>query len=204
MLTSNLAWQKCNGLIPAIIQHAVTQEVLMCAFMNEAALKQTLATQLITFYSRSKQRLWVKGESSGHHLKLISICTDCDNDTLLIQAEPMGPVCHKGTATCFAENGLSDWKCLHNLEHLIHSRKQQPLADSYTSELFNQGISRIAQKIGEEGVEVALAAVSQDNTSLCGEAADLLYHLFVLLKARDLEFSDVIDVLKNRQLGNIQ
>lgn len=194
-----LAWEKMQGLLPAIVQDAKTNTVLMLGYMNQAALEQTLTTQWVTFYSRSKQRLWTKGEISGNKLQLIDINADCDQDTLLIRANPTGPVCHTGTPTCFKNTKISDWGFIKNLENVIANRQQSFSENSYTSQLFARGISRIAQKVGEEGVEVVLAAIEKDDQGLCDEAADLIFHLLVLLRARDLSISDVIATLKSRQ-----
>jgi phosphoribosyl-ATP pyrophosphohydrolase/phosphoribosyl-AMP cyclohydrolase len=190
-----LVWDKQNGLLPAIVQDAATRRVLMLGYMDRAALEATLASGKVTFYSRSRARLWMKGETSGHTLELVSIVTDCDSDTLLVQATPNGPTCHRGTTSCFTD-APSDF--LAELDALIAKRHAERPQGSYTTKLFDDGIRRIAQKIGEEGVETALAAVVQDDAALLGEAADLLYHLTVLLHARGLALNDVVDVLRER------
>lgn len=191
-----LAWDKQDGLLPAIVQDAATLRVLMLGYMNRAALVATLASGQVTFYSRSKQRLWTKGESSGHVLALVSVDVDCDADTLLVQARPHGPTCHLGRASCFPDapgDGLAE------LDALIAQRERERPQGSYTTRLFEGGIRRIAQKVGEEGVETALAAVAQDDDALLGEAADLLYHLLVALRARGLALDDVRRTLAVRR-----
>lgn len=190
-----LAWDKQDGLLPAIVQDAGTRRVLMLGYMDRAALAATIASRKVTFYSRSKQRLWTKGESSGHVLDLVSITADCDSDTLLVQAHPNGPTCHLGTASCFAD-APADF--LAELDATIAQRERERPESSYTTKLFESGVRRIAQKVGEEGVEVALAAVAQDDNALLGEAADLLYHLTVLLRARGLALANAMDVLRER------
>ena len=191
-----LAWDKQDGLLPAIVQDAATLRVLMLGYMDRAALAATLASGQVTFYSRSKQRLWTKGESSGHVLALVSVDVDCDADTLLVQARPHGPTCHLDRTSCFPGapgDGLAE------LDALIAQRERERPPGSYTTRLFEGGIRRIAQKVGEEGVETALAAVAQDDEALLGEAADLLYHLVVALRARGLSLDDVRRVLAARR-----
>lgn len=195
---NDLAWEKSNGLIPAVVQHAETGSVLMLGYMNEEALQQTIATKEVTFFSRTKNRLWTKGEVSGNKLQLVNIIADCDNDTLLVLAKPTGPVCHKETATCFADLNQTDLDFVQKLERVIASRDTSRTEDSYTSALFNAGTSRIAQKVGEEAVEVALASIDKDDATLCAEVADLFFHVLVLLRARNLKFSDVLSILKQR------
>jgi phosphoribosyl-ATP pyrophosphohydrolase len=197
---NRIDWAKGDGLLPAIVQHARTGEVLMLGYMNAEALAQTQARGLVTFYSRSKQRLWTKGESSGHVLKLQSIRTDCDGDTLLIQAQPHGPTCHQGTSSCFGESAdvRPPLGFLAELDALVASRHAERPAGSYTTSLFEGGIRRMAQKVGEEGVETALAAVAQEDAELLGEAADLIFHLCVLLRARGLSLGDVAALLARR------
>ena len=204
IITSNciaqLDFNKADGLLPAIVQHALTGVVLMQGYMNQAALEHTLNTQQVTFYSRSKQRLWCKGESSGHTLTLVSAHSDCDHDSLLLLALPAGPTCHTGCASCFQVG--DDWQAaalLSRLEHTIVARKQADPAASYTAQLFAEGTQRIAQKVGEEGVEVALAAVAGDDTELLNESADLVFHLLTLLASRELQLADVLAVLAARQ-----
>lgn len=191
-----LAWDKQGGLLPAIVQDAATLRVLMLGYMNREALGVTQASGRVTFYSRSKGRLWTKGESSGHVLELVSIEADCDADTLLVQAHPHGPTCHLQRASCFPAapaDGLAE------LDALIAQRERERPQGSYTTKLFEDGVRRIAQKVGEEGVETALAAVAQDEDALLGEAADLLYHLTVLLRARGLSLEDARRVLAARR-----
>ncbi|HEV8692878.1 MAG TPA: bifunctional phosphoribosyl-AMP cyclohydrolase/phosphoribosyl-ATP diphosphatase HisIE [Lysobacter sp.] len=190
-----LAWDKQNGLLPAIVQDADTLRVLMLGYMDRAALQATLDSGRVTFYSRSKQRLWTKGESSGHYLDLVGIDVDCDDDTLLVQARPNGPTCHLGRASCFP---TAPGDFLAELEALIARRDRERPQGSYTTRLFESGVRAIAQKVGEEGVETALAAVAQGNAELAGESADLLYHLVVLLRARGLSLADAVAVLRER------
>lgn len=197
-IDGKLDWAKAGGLIPAIVQHGVTGEVLMLGYMNAEALDATRASGFVTFWSRSKQRLWKKGETSGNVLAVKSMQADCDGDTLLIQAEPHGPTCHLGTSSCFGEDAKPPLAFLAELDALVAQRNAERPAGSYTTELFEAGIRRIAQKIGEEGVETALAAVAQDDAALKGEAADLVYHLLVLLRARGLSLTDVAAVLAQR------
>ena len=193
-------WAKGNGLLPAIVQHWLSGEVLMLGYMNADALVQTQADGRVTFYSRSKQRLWMKGESSGNVLALKSIRLDCDADTLLIQAEPHGPTCHTVTSSCFGDSAdvRPPLGFLAELDALVAQRHVERPTGSYTTKLFDDGIRRIAQKVGEEGVETALAAVVQDDEALLGEAADLLFHLVVVLRARGLSLADAIAVLADR------
>ena len=186
-----------DGLVPAIVQDAVTQKVLMLGFMSDESYGRTLESGRITFYSRSKERLWQKGETSGNVLKVESILLDCDADTLLIKATPAGSVCHSGSETCFAESNLGG-NFLDELEVVIHRRKNKPIDNSYTSELFASGLTRIAQKVGEEAVELILAAKDDDVEAFKSEAADLIYHLLVLLAEKNIAFADVADVLRSR------
>ena len=198
---SRLDWAKGNGLLPVIVQHWLSGEVLMLGYMNAEALAQTQADGKVTFYSRSKQRLWTKGESSGHVLVLKSIRIDCDADTLLVQAEPHGPTCHTGTSSCFGQTVRPPLGFLAELDALVAQRHAERPTGSYTTGLFEGGIRRIAQKMGEEGVETALAAVVQDDAELLGEAADLVFHLTVALHARGLSLGDVVNVLADRHVG---
>lgn len=191
-----LAWEKMNGLLPVLVQDAETGEVLMQAYMNQEALENTLENKVLTFFSRSKNRLWTKGETSGNRLELVDIFPDCDKDALLIHAHPTGPICHTGEKSCFGEK--SNFNFIESLENIIQHRAEFESENSYTRKLLNSGISRIAQKVGEEGVEVALGAIEKNDKDLCGEAADLFFHLLVLLKARNLKFKDVVEVLKER------
>ena len=194
----NLDWAKGGGLIPAIVQHALGGEVLMLGYMNEAAMRASLEDGLVTFYSRSRQCLWQKGETSGNRLELVSISPDCDADTVLVQALPAGPVCHKGTRTCFAGAPVPPLAFLASLDALIAARRSADPATSYTARLLQGSLSRAAQKVGEEGVEVALAAVGETDDAFASECADLLYHLMVLLQARGLTLADAVAVLETR------
>ena len=196
-----LDWAKGDGLLPVVVQHATDGRVLMLGYMNEAALRQTLLERRVTFFSRSRNELWTKGETSGHYLNVAQVAADCDNDTLLVLAYPDGPTCHKGTATCFAEArdpAASRIAFLATLESTIAQRIADNPTGSYTARLFADGVGRIAQKVGEEGVETALAAVTRDDGELVGECADLLYHLLVLLKARSLTLDQVVQELAAR------
>ena len=193
-----LDWAKGGGLLPAIVQHRFSGTVLMLGYMDRAALAQTLQSGKVTFYSRSRQRLWTKGESSGHFLLLDSLHADCDNDTILVLAAPQGPTCHRGTASCFGDAAVAELGFLAALDALVAQRERERPAGSYTTKLFDAGTRRIAQKVGEEGVETALAAVAQDAAALTGEAADLVFHLLVLLRARGLDLAAVIAELHAR------
>lgn len=195
---SRLDWAKGDGLLPVVVQHWLTGEVLMLGYMNAEALAATQAAGKVTFWSRSKQRLWMKGESSGHVLALKSIRVDCDVDTLLVLAEPHGPTCHLGTSSCFGTDARPPLGFLAQLDALVAQRHAERPQGSYTTKLFEAGTRRIAQKVGEEGVETALAAVVQDDEALLGEAADLLFHLVVVLRARGLSLADAIAVLADR------
>ncbi|EKO3676637.1 bifunctional phosphoribosyl-AMP cyclohydrolase/phosphoribosyl-ATP diphosphatase HisIE [Vibrio metschnikovii] len=199
-LVECIDWQKVDGLIPAIVQDFDSSQVLMMGYMNPEALEVTLTTKQVTFYSRSKQRLWTKGETSGHVLHLRNLALDCDQDTLLVKVNPIGPTCHTGTTTCWdgdsQEESQMVW--LHQLEQLLAARQSADPESSYTASLYASGTKRIAQKVGEEGVEVALAAATGDKAELISESADLIYHLLVLLQDQGLALSDVIDKLKQR------
>ena len=192
-----LDWAKTDGLIPAIVQDATSGQVLMLGYMDQEALAVTLDTGKVTFFSRSKGRIWTKGESSAHWLHLVDISTDCDSDALLVLARPDGPTCHRGTVSCFSPLEHK-WNFLRSLEVLIQSRRHADPDTSYTAQLFARGTKRIAQKVGEEGVETALAATVKDKEELKNEAADLVYHLLVLLADANLELADVIDILRAR------
>ncbi len=191
-------WQKGAGLLPAVVQDAETQQVLMLGYMNAEALEQTLATKRATFFSRSKNRLWVKGETSGHFLDLVSVTADCDNDALLVLARPNGPTCHRGSCSCFSEGGATGTGFLAELDRTVAARLASGDEKSYTVRLIREGVTRVAQKVGEEGVETALAAVTGTSEQLAGEAADLLYHLIVLLHAKNLTLADALAVLESR------
>ena len=194
---AQLDWEKVDNLMPVVIQNAISGDVLMLGYMNKEALNVTLESGNVTFYSRTKQRLWTKGETSGNFLKLVNIYPDCDNDTLLILANPIGPTCHNGTESCFAP-AQSQWGFLYELENLLRERKNASPDSSYTARLYASGTKRIAQKVGEEGVETALAATVNDREELKNEASDLLYHLMVLLQDQSLSLSDVIGCLQER------
>ncbi|CRL63297.1 bifunctional phosphoribosyl-AMP cyclohydrolase/phosphoribosyl-ATP diphosphatase HisIE [Proteus vulgaris] len=194
---AQLDWEKVDNLMPVIIQNAISGDVLMLGYMNREALDVTLKSRNVTFYSRTKQRLWTKGETSGNFLKLVNIYPDCDNDTLLILANPIGPTCHNGTESCFAP-AQSQWGFLYELENILRERKNASPDSSYTARLYASGTKRIAQKVGEEGVETALAATVNDREELRNEASDLLYHLMVLLQDQSLSLSDVIGCLQER------
>lgn len=194
--SASLDWDKQGGLLPTIVQDADNLRVLMLGYMSREALAATLVSGHVTFFSRSKNRLWTKGERSGHVLELVSLETDCDNDALLVQARPCGSTCHLARASCFPDapsDGLAE------LDVLIAQRERERPQGSYTTQLFEAGTRRIAQKVGEEGVETALAAVVQGDTALLGEAADLLYHLTVLLRARGLSLAEARRVLAGRR-----
>lgn len=196
--SSTLAWDKMDNLLPAIVQDALSGKVLMQGYMNQEALAKTLETSKVTFFSRSKQRLWTKGETSGNTLDLISIASDCDSDALLVLANPNGPTCHTGVESCWFEGNTPAFTFLADLERVLAERKDADPKSSYTASLYNKGIKRIAQKVGEEGVETALAATVHDKEELKNEAADLLYHLTVLLQASDMSLNDALEVLRER------
>ncbi|WP_072054394.1 bifunctional phosphoribosyl-AMP cyclohydrolase/phosphoribosyl-ATP diphosphatase HisIE [Aliivibrio fischeri] len=199
-LVIRIDWEKVDGLVPAIIQDFGSSQVLMMGYMNQDALAKTLETDKVTFFSRTKNRLWTKGEESGNSLNLVNISLDCDNDTLLIKVNPVGPTCHTGTTTCWDGDKTEETQLvwLHQLEQLLAERKNADPDSSYTASLYARGTKRISQKVGEEGVEVALAATSGDKAELVCESADLIYHLFVLLQDQGLSFDDVINKLKER------
>lgn len=184
-----------NNLIPAIIQNAISKEILMLGYMNQAALDKTIELKKVTFYSRSKKRLWTKGESSGNFLEFVSIKEDCDRDTLLIEAIPQGPTCHQGTTTCF---GNEKGSFIPFLEHVIDQRLSGNDSTSYTQKLFNQGINKVAQKVGEEAVELVIEAKDNNKDLFLNEAADLLFHYILLLKAKGFSLKDVEEVLRTR------
>jgi phosphoribosyl-ATP pyrophosphohydrolase/phosphoribosyl-AMP cyclohydrolase len=198
---ARIDWDKGGGLVPAIVQDADTGAVLMLGYMNAAALQRTLQSGRVTFFSRSKQRLWEKGETSGHSLALRRLRLDCDGDTLLLQAEPSGPVCHTGTDTCFGEPEVLAF--LGELERIVTQRLTVPAPSSYTARLAQGGVRRMAQKVGEEGLEVALAACTETDAALLGECADLTYHLLVLLRARGLSLSQVAATLRARHVSTM-
>jgi phosphoribosyl-ATP pyrophosphohydrolase/phosphoribosyl-AMP cyclohydrolase len=188
-----------DGLVPVIVQDATTKNVLMLGYMNEEALKKTQSTKRVTFYSRSKKRLWTKGEESGNFLNLVDIKIDCDNDTLLIQANPEGPTCHKGTDTCWDENNLQNFGFLTRLEDIIKDRKTNSKPEeSYVASLFEKGINKIAQKVGEEAVEVVIEAKDSNTELFLSESADLLFHYLILLQAKGFTLNDVVEILRKR------
>jgi len=188
-----------DGLIPVIIQDNVTKQVLMLGYMNDEAYKKTMATNLVTFFSRSKQRLWTKGEESGHVLHVINMKNDCDSDTLLIQVKPAGPTCHKGTGTCWGEDNASSFGFFSELERIIADRKQSSNDTSYISNLFKKGINKIAQKVGEEAVETVIEALDNNDDLFLYESADLMFHYLVLLQAKGFSLKDIESELKKRQ-----
>ena len=187
-----------NGLVPAIIQDANTDQVLMLGYMNEEAVSETKSRGNVVFFSRSRQRLWEKGETSGNYLKFVSMSADCDEDALLIKAIPQGPTCHKGTTTCWGEGDKGALGFVAQLEGVIADRKLNPDENSYTTSLFEKGVPKIAQKVGEEATEVVIEAVKGDKERLISESADLLFHWLVLLRSQDLELADVVKELEKR------
>jgi phosphoribosyl-ATP pyrophosphohydrolase/phosphoribosyl-AMP cyclohydrolase len=191
-------FEKGAGLVPAIIQDATTKKVLMLAYMNQEAYNKTIETKKLTFFSRSKNRLWTKGEESGNFLNLIDIKLDCDNDTLLIFVQPEGPACHTGSDTCWGEENKQSFGFISQLENIINDRKNNPSKKSYTSSLFVKGINKIAQKVGEEAVELIIESKDNNKELFINEAADLIFHLLILLKEKDFMFEDIADVLKSR------
>jgi len=196
-----LDWDKGGGLLPAIVQHARTGRVLMLGYMNDAALRETLGGGRVVFFSRSRETLWTKGETSGNYLNVVDVSTDCDSDAILVLADPIGPTCHKGTESCFAGAAPTDAQrlaFLALLENIIANRIADQPESSYTAKLYAKGTGRIAQKVGEEGVETALAAVTRDDAGLVSECADLLFHVLVLLKSRELDLELVVEELKAR------
>ncbi len=197
-----LDFTKMDGLIPAIVQDAVTRRVLMLGYMNEESLKLTRDRGLVTFWSRSRQKLWTKGETSGNYLKVREIIEDCDHDTLLIKALPSGPVCHTGSDTCFSEVNdpaeVTSSEFLFYLEEVINDRREYPQEGSYTNHLFSRGLNKIAQKVGEEAVELIIESKDDNRSLFLGEAADLMYHFLVLLAEKNVPLNEVIDVLKGR------
>jgi phosphoribosyl-ATP pyrophosphohydrolase/phosphoribosyl-AMP cyclohydrolase len=194
---ATIDFSKSDGLVPCIVQDAHTSVILMLAYMNEEAYQKSIQEKRLTFYSRSKKRLWTKGETSGNYLNLAEIKVDCDNDTLLAKVNPVGVVCHTGQDTCFNEENKKLWT-IQSLEQLIQSRKNNPIENSYTSKLFESGINKIAQKVGEEAVELVIESKDENRELFLGEAADLLYHYLVLLSAKNVSLSDVEEVLANR------
>jgi phosphoribosyl-ATP pyrophosphohydrolase/phosphoribosyl-AMP cyclohydrolase len=194
----NIDFDKNGGLVPAVIQDADTDKVLMLGYMNSESFAKTQEEGIVTFYSRSKNRLWTKGETSGNFLKVKTILLDCDQDTLLIKVNPVGPVCHTGADTCFQETNAGKAAFLNYLKEVIRSRKQESAQTSYTASLFSKGINKVAQKVGEEAVELVIEAKDTNNDLFKGEAADLLFHLLVLLEHKNTDLDEVIDVLQQR------
>lgn len=197
LTVADVDFAKAGGLVPGVVQHARTGQVLMVGFLDEGALTQTLETGLATFFSRSRGERWTKGETSGNTLAVEAVEVDCDRDTLLLHCTPAGPTCHTGDDTCFGPQALPG-SFVHELDAVVAGRHQEMPEGSYTTRLFEGGVRRIAQKVGEEGVETALAAVAQDDEDLLGESADLVYHLLVLLRSRGLGLADVERVLQER------
>ncbi|NJO89955.1 MAG: bifunctional phosphoribosyl-AMP cyclohydrolase/phosphoribosyl-ATP diphosphatase HisIE [Chloroflexia bacterium] len=191
-------FEKDKGLVPAIIQDATTKTVLMLGYMNEEAYKKTTETKQVTFFSRSKNRLWTKGEESGNFLNLVDIKVDCDNDTLLVFVNPVGPTCHTGTDTCWKEENTETYGFLSHLEKVISDRKDNPDDKSYTSSLFKKGINKIAQKVGEEAVELVIESKDDNKDLFLNEGADLVYHFLVLLRAKGYSLAEIVNVLKER------
>lgn len=200
----NLNWDKVDGLIPAIIQDVATRQVLMLGYMNSEAVALTQDTGKVHFYSRTKQRIWKKGESSGNTFKLVQMAPDCDGDTLLVEVRPKGPACHTGTVTCFGDDPAPGLGFLAHLRAIIKKRRKEKPKNSYVGDLLARAPKKPAQKVGEEGVEVAMAAVSESKSELAGEAADLIFHLMVLLESRDLSLDDVVAVLRKRHAVRAQ
>lgn len=192
----NIDFKKGDGLVPVVVQDNNTLQVLMLGYMNEEAYQKTLESKLVTFYSRSKERLWTKGESSGNILELVDVMIDCDQDTLLIKANPNGPTCHTGSMSCFKEETGKGF--IYELEQTINDRIDSNDPDSYTNKLFRRGINKVAQKVGEEAVEVVIESKDNDDNLFKNEAADLLYHFLILLKAKGVKLQDIEDVLKER------
>ncbi len=188
-----------GGLVPAIVQDAITKNVLMLGYMNKEAVDKTLETKKVTFYSRSKNRLWTKGEESGNFLHLVSMSVDCDQDTLLVKANPVGPTCHKGTDTCWGEDNTESYGFISELEQIISERiENKDTANSYVASLFSKGINKVAQKVGEEAVEVVIEAMDNNESLFKEESADLLFHYLMLLQAKGYCLKDIVAVLKNR------
>lgn len=193
-----LDFEKGDGLIPAVVQDHITGKVLMLGYMNEESLAETRKSGKATFYSRSKKRLWVKGETSGHFLMVKEILEDCDGDTLLVKALPMGPICHTGSDTCFNESNANPITFLNHLRDIIEDRRSNPTDESYTASLFRKGINKVAQKVGEEAVEVVIEAKDDNKELFLNESADLLFHLMVLLSYKGFSLDDVVKILKTR------
>ncbi len=203
---TSLDWSKGDGLLPAIIQHARTGRVLMLGYMSEDSLRDTLESGRVVFFSRSRQQLWTKGETSGNFLNVVNVSTDCDHDAILVTADPLGPTCHLGSESCFDEAEATDAQrlaFLSLLERIIANRIAEQPDGSYVARLFERGPSRMAQKVGEEGIEVALASVTRDDDGVISESADLLFHLLLLLRSRDLSLAAVVDELRARHASRM-
>ncbi len=198
-IIDKINWEKVGELIPAIIQNSSTGDVLMLAYMNREALERTIEQKRAIFYSRSKKRLWLKGESSGNQLKICQIFLDCDQDSLLVLVEPLGPTCHTGQRSCFGDTSVIPSQSLAKLEGTINDRRSVLPENSYTSQLIRSGINKIAQKVGEEAVEVVVAALAENNSAIINEAADLLYHLMVLLSVKNISLNEVYACLNSRK-----
>ncbi|MCQ2192425.1 MAG: bifunctional phosphoribosyl-AMP cyclohydrolase/phosphoribosyl-ATP diphosphatase HisIE [Paludibacteraceae bacterium] len=194
-----LDFEKMGGLIPAIVQDANTRKVLMLGFMNEEAYQKTVDTKKVTFYSRTRKTLWTKGETSGHFLNLVSMAVDCDNDTLLVQVNPVGPVCHTGTDTCWGDTNTADVTFLSSLQDLIEQRKKEMPEGSYTTKLLTEGVNRMAQMVGEEALSTLISATHGTDEQVINESADLLYHLMVLLSSKNMRIEDVVAELHRRR-----
>lgn len=192
-------FEKMGGLVPAIVQDVNTRKVLMLGFMNEEAFQKTVDTKKVTFYSRTRQTLWTKGETSGNFLNMVSMAIDCDNDTLLIQVNPVGPVCHTGTDTCWGDTNTADLNFLSSLQDLIEQRKSEMPEGSYTTKLFSEGVNRMAQMVGEEALSTLIASTHGTNEQVLSESADLLYHLMVLLSSKNMRIEDVVAELHKRR-----
>jgi len=199
---SKLNFEKLNGLVPAVVVDKNTDLVLMLGFMNKESILKTIDTKLVTFFSRTRNKLWTKGETSNNFLKLVEMKPDCDNDSLLIYAEPEGNTCHTGKYSCFDVKKTGSLKFLHRLSELIKERKEKMPENSYTTKLFKEGENRIIQKVGEEAVEALIAAKNDDKDEIINEVSDLLYHLLVLLEEKEIELSDVVTNLEKRHKGN--
>lgn len=194
-----LDFEKMGGLIPAIVQDANTRKVLMLGFMNEEAYQKTVDTKKVTFYSRTRKTLWTKGETSGHFLNLVSMAVDCDSDTLLVQVNPVGPVCHTGTDTCWGDTNTADVTFLSSLQDLIEQRKKEMPEGSYTTKLLTEGVNRMAQMVGEEALSTLISATHGTDEQVINESADLLYHLMVLLSSKNMRIEDVVAELHRRR-----
>lgn len=198
-MKNEINFSKSDGLVPAIIQDVNTSQVLMLGYMNEEAVEKTRSTKKVTFFSRSKNRLWTKGEESGNVLHLVDFKIDCDNDTILIKANPVGPTCHKGTKTCWGEEKETSFGVISDLEEVIQDRIAHPNEKSYVSDLLSKGINKVAQKVGEEAVEVVIEAKDDNEDLFLNESADLLFHYLILLQAKGNSLEDVLEVLKSRR-----